>query len=112
MELLVHLGEHGLALFSSGRYDPDGLRHNLEVTAIYYSAGAIATIILTVSGWIYAARLRRRIKNDLGETAGAVELTSLETWMKVDEAEQKLHPGQAWAPDAYLSDDTPSKRDL
>jgi hypothetical protein len=49
-----------------GRYDPDGLHHQLEVMAFYYLAAAIAAIIIAVSGWVLATRMRQRIKKDLG----------------------------------------------
>ena len=73
----------------SGRYDPDGLHHQLEVMAFYYLAASIAALIIGISGWVYATRMRRRIKKDLGRAAGDADLASLETWMKVDEVEQK-----------------------
>jgi hypothetical protein len=43
----------------------------------------------TISTWIIGIQMRRRIKRDLGRKATASDLTSLETWMKVDEEEEK-----------------------
>jgi hypothetical protein len=45
-------------------------------------------IVTTVSAWITAFRMRRRIKKALGSNATETELTSLATWMRVDEEEQ------------------------
>lgn len=82
------------------RPDPDGLRHQLEVMVFYYVTASIAGIFIAVSSWVFATRMRRRIKDDLGKAADAGDLTSVETWMKVDEVEEKKHPGQAWAPES------------
>ena len=96
----------------SGRYDPDGLHHQLEVMAFYYLAASIAALIIGISGWVYATRMRRRIKKDLGRAAGDADLASLETWMKVDEVEQKKNPGSERAPESSSSDYESTKRDL
>jgi hypothetical protein len=95
-----------------GGYDPDGLHHQLEVMAFYYLAASIAAIIIGVSGWVLATRMRRRIRKDLGRVGDDADLASLETWMKVDEAEQKKNPGVEWAPDPSASDSTNTERDL
>jgi hypothetical protein len=95
-----------------GRYDPDGLHHQLEVMAFYYLTASIAAIIIGVSGWVFATRMRRRIKKDLGRSADDADLVSLETWMKVDEVEKMKDPGRASAPESSISDYQPSKRDL
>jgi hypothetical protein len=55
-------------------------------------------IWLTVSGWIVSLRARRRMKKSLGRNATDLELASLKTWMRVEEAEQReeesgpIHP--------------------
>ena len=52
----------------------------------------------TISGWIVTLRTRRRMKKSLGRKATDLELASLNTWMRVDEAEQRdkesgpIHP--------------------
>jgi hypothetical protein len=93
-------------------YGRDGLRHQLEVMAFYYLTASIAAIIIGVSGWVFATRMRRRIKKDLGRAADDADLASLETWMKVDEVEEKKNPGSAWAPESSPSDYERTKRDL
>ena len=61
--------------------------------------GFVAVIALTVSGWIVTTRVRRRMQKSLGRNATDLELASLKTWMKVEEAEQRekesgpIHPG-------------------
>jgi len=57
-----------------------------------------AVIALTVSGWIVTKQVRRRRKKSLGRRATDLELTSLKTWMAVEETEQRekesspIHP--------------------
>jgi hypothetical protein len=48
----------------------------------------------TVSGWIVAVRMRRRMKKSLGRKASDLDLVSLNTWMRVDETEQKNRQSQ------------------
>jgi hypothetical protein len=72
----------------------------------------IWVLILGFSSWIVANRMRQRIKDDLGKTSVADDPDSIETWMKVDEVEQKKNPGRAWAPESSRSDYEDTKRDL
>ncbi len=57
-----------------------------------------AVIALALSGWIVTMRVRRRMKKSLGRKATDLELASLNTWMRVEEAEQReqesgpIHP--------------------
>ena len=57
-----------------------------------------AVIVLTISGWIVTMRVRRRMKKSLGRRASDLELASLKSWMRVEEAEQRekesgpIHP--------------------
>jgi hypothetical protein len=44
--------------------------------------------VTTVAAWIAAIRSRRRIGRALGRKPSHQDLTSLTTWMKVDEAER------------------------
>jgi len=72
----------------------------------------LVILIIGISSWVVGKRMRRRIKNDLGKTADEGDLTSLETWMKVDEVEEKKNPGRAWVPESSPSDYESTKRDL
>jgi hypothetical protein len=50
---------------------------------------ALLIIVTTISSWIVGARLRRRIRKALGgKVSSELELTSLNTWMRVREAER------------------------
>jgi hypothetical protein len=55
-------------------------------------------IWITISGWIVTLRARRRMKKSLGRKATDLELASLNTWMRVEEEEQRdeesgpIHP--------------------
>jgi hypothetical protein len=50
---------------------------------------ALIVIVSVVSTWVVGVRMRRRIKRDLGRKATETDLTSLDTWMEVDEEEQR-----------------------
>ena len=59
----------------------------------------IATeIALSVSGWTVTSHVQHRMKKSLGRSATDLELASLKTWMRVEEAEQRekesgpIHP--------------------
>ena len=55
----------------------------------------IATMVVTtISEWITAARLRRRIRQVFRSDVTELELTSLTLWMRVDEAEEKSWAGK------------------
>jgi hypothetical protein len=43
----------------------------------------------TVSAWVTAFKMKRKIRGSLGRSASNAELTSLNTWMKVEEAEKR-----------------------
>jgi len=118
MELLVRINAHGIGLlgniFIGGGPDPDGIRarvdlamHLIGITAIW-----VWVVVLGISSWFVANRMRRKIKSDIGKSVGDGDLTSLETWMKVDEVEKEKNPVRDWAPESSISDYQPSKRDL
>ena len=46
-------------------------------------------IITSISAWIVAYRMRRKIGKTLGGNASKANITSLNTWIAVDEAEQR-----------------------
>jgi hypothetical protein len=66
-------------------------------TLIYFILLGLLTV---VSAWILGVHMRRRIKKDLGGEAYEGDLTSIETWMKVDEVEEKsgANPNRDWVP--------------
>lgn len=49
----------------------------------------VAVIALTVSGWIVTKQVRSRMQKSLGRKPADLELASLKTWMRVEEAEQR-----------------------
>jgi len=100
-------------LFGGGR-DTEGyhLKFLLYGHPILMTIVLIWVLILGFSSWIVANRMRQRIKDDLGKTSVADDPDSIETWMKVDEVEQKKNPGRAWAPESSRSDYEDTKRDL
>jgi hypothetical protein len=58
----------------------------------------LGVIAVTVSAWIVTRQVRLRMRKSLGKTPSDLELASLKTWMKVEEAEQReretspIHP--------------------
>lgn len=54
-----------------------------------YDLAALLIIYSSVSAWIIGVRMRRKIKRDLGREATDADLTSINTWMKVEEAEER-----------------------
>ena len=50
--------------------------------------------ISTIGAWITAFKMRRRIKRSLGSNVSDAQLTSIRTWMKVDEAEERSRGGK------------------
>jgi hypothetical protein len=59
----------------------------------------ISIIVETVWSWIEGIRMRLRIGRDLGRKATDDDLTSIDTWMKVDEVEQREKPKNPLNPD-------------
>jgi hypothetical protein len=53
----------------------------------YYNIGIV--VVTLVSAGIIGIQMRKRIRKDLGRKATEEDLTSIDTWMKVDEVE---HP--------------------
>ena len=54
----------------------------------------LVLIATTVSGWITALQMRRRARKALGRKINDAELTSISTWMKVKEAEERRPFGE------------------
>jgi len=56
----------------------------------------VATVIVftSVSAWILGIRMRRRIRRVLGQETTDVELTSLNTWINVHDAEERNRGGK------------------
>ena len=58
----------------------------------------VAVIAVTISTWIVTRQVQRRMKKSLGRKATDLELASLNTWMRVEEEEQRdeesgpIHP--------------------
>src|SRR5271169_1855552 len=54
-----------------------------------YEFVTVIIIYSSVSAWIIGVRMRRKIKRDLGRKATEADLTSIDTWMEVDAAEER-----------------------
>ena len=61
--------------------------------------GLISVIAATVLAWIAGIGMRLKIKRDLGRKATGADLSSLDTWTKVDEVEQRNKPSDPSKPD-------------
>jgi len=49
----------------------------------------IVVAFSVISTWVVGIQMRRKIKKDLGRKATDSDLTSIDTWMKVEEVEEK-----------------------
>jgi len=60
--------------------------------------GVVALVVIavtTITSWILGVRMRRRIKRTLGiKASNEMELTSLKTWMDVEDVEEKNRGGK------------------
>jgi len=54
-----------------------------------YILVTILVLCASLSAWIIGLRMRRKIKRDLGRKATEADLASIDTWIKVDEVEEK-----------------------
>ena len=55
-------------------------------------------VITTLSAWITAFRMRRRVRKALGVQATETELTSTGTWMRVNQEEQRIESSKPIIP--------------
>jgi len=55
-------------------------------------AALVVIIFTVVSGWIMGVRMRRRARRALGRRVSDGELLSINTWMEVQQAEQRENP--------------------
>ena len=58
----------------------------------------LGVIAVTVSAWIVTRQVRRRMGKSLGKTPSDLELASLNTWMRVKEAEQREEESSPFHP--------------
>ena len=57
--------------------------------------GLTVIVVTTIASWILGIRMRRRIRRALGvEVRNEMELTSLKTWMKVEDVEEGSRGGR------------------
>jgi len=72
----------------------------MDTIGIGFIQGVIALItiaVITVTSWILGMRMRRRIRRSLGiGVNNEMELTSLKTWMDVENVEEKNQGGKLY----------------
>jgi membrane protease YdiL (CAAX protease family) len=54
-----------------------------------YDLVTLFLVYSCVSSWIIGIRMRRKIRRDLGRKATDADLVSIDTWMKVEEVEER-----------------------
>ena len=65
------------------------------IGSIKVVAGLVVIAVTTITSWVLGVRMRRRIKKTLGITpTNEMELTSLKTWMNVENVEEKNRGGK------------------
>ena len=57
---------------------------------IFRLISILIVIVTAVSSWLLAVRMRRRIRRALSKEVSELELTSMNTWMDVSDAEERL----------------------
>ena len=66
----------------------------MGTSAIYTLIALIAILVSAVTSWVLGVRMRRRIKQTLGvDVKSDLELTSLNTWMRVENIEERNRGG-------------------
>jgi hypothetical protein len=58
-----------------------------------YEVQTIIVLVTVIWGWIIGVKMRRRIRRTLGRKATELDLVSINTWMKVQEVEEKSNEG-------------------
>jgi hypothetical protein len=72
-----------------------GFGHMGTLGSIKVVGGLVVIAVTTITSWILGVRMRRRIKRTLGITpTNEMELTSLKTWMNVENVEEKNRGGK------------------
>jgi prolipoprotein diacylglyceryltransferase len=62
----------------------------INPVTIRFYALCIIVVVTTIASWIFRVRMQRRIRKALGtKVKSEAELTSLNTWMRVKEAEER-----------------------
>ena len=67
-------------------------------------------VVWPVSSWIIGIGMRQKIRRDLGRRAIGTDLTSIDTWMKVDEVEQRNETSTPFTAAAEKAGDTVLRR--
>jgi hypothetical protein len=65
---------------------------NVRWNTLWVRLNIITILILiftAVSSWIIGIQMKKRIRKDLGRKPTELDLTSIDTWMKVDEEEHE-----------------------
>jgi hypothetical protein len=59
---------------------------------IKLAVAVVVIVFTTVSSWVLGVRMRRRARRALGRKISERELTSIQTWMAVEDAEHRENP--------------------
>ena len=70
------------------------MQHNLRTEKIMFNLlrlliYAVVVAVSAVSEWIGAQRMRLRVRRALGRSVNSSDLTSINTWIAVEEAEKR-----------------------
>jgi hypothetical protein len=57
--------------------------------ALRLIAIVVVIMVSAISTWIVGVKMRQKIKRDLGRKVTETDLTSLDTWMEVDDEEHR-----------------------
>jgi hypothetical protein len=88
----------GVVLFQRlvARYESGWMGNMLHILSnrdIRAIVQLVAIVIVLISGWVFGIRMRWRIRRALGRKVEDIDLTSIRTWMAVEEAEERKNEG-------------------
>jgi hypothetical protein len=72
---------------------------NSKEQAQYMGILVFPIVVALVSVWLTGIQMRWRIRKDLGRKATSADLTSIDTWMKVNEIEERNEQHKPLNPD-------------
>jgi hypothetical protein len=67
----------------------ESLSNPIYLTKVGRIEGLITLIFTSVSSWITAIKMRRKVREKLGRKATDTDLASIDTWTRLDEVEER-----------------------
>jgi hypothetical protein len=78
--------------------ESESISNPYPLTSVGRTETLLTLIFTSISNWITGIKMRRKIKEALGRKATDADLSSIDTWTKVNDVETK-HEGTKRGPD-------------